>query len=81
MLRQINFLLLTFACSIIADERPRGIPPVIFGRPWEGFIGAHPKELLTSGACGPNGTSYEEGWITQPLDHFDANNNETWQQV
>lgn len=62
--------------------KPRNIPRFVFGRPYGGFLNQHqPAEKTTSTNCGPNGTTYEEGWLTQPLDHFDQSNTATWQEV
>ena len=62
--------------------KPRNIPRFVFGRPYGGFLNQHqPADKTTSTNCGPNGTTYEEGWLTQPLDHFDQSNTATWQEV
>ena len=65
------------------NPKPRHIPQFVFGRPYGGFLnrldGSKNEEDISCGSN--NNISYEEGWITQPLDHFDLNNTISWQQV
>uniref|UniRef100_A0A914DVB3 Serine carboxypeptidase S28 family protein n=2 Tax=Acrobeloides nanus TaxID=290746 RepID=A0A914DVB3_9BILA len=77
----ILFIVLLISYTKSINPKPRHIPQFVFGRPYGGFLnrpdGSNNEEDIS---CGSNNISYEEGWITQPLDHFDLNNTISWQQ-
>uniref|UniRef100_A0AC34FEI3 Serine carboxypeptidase S28 n=1 Tax=Panagrolaimus sp. ES5 TaxID=591445 RepID=A0AC34FEI3_9BILA len=76
----LKFLLIFgFFGTILAVEgsgrspRPSHIPRYVFGRPYHGFM-SHLEDSVKDCESG----SYQEGYLLQPLDHFNSSNSGMW---
>uniref|UniRef100_A0AC34Q0L5 Serine carboxypeptidase S28 n=1 Tax=Panagrolaimus sp. JU765 TaxID=591449 RepID=A0AC34Q0L5_9BILA len=57
------------------SPRPRHLPRYTFGRHFHGLL-----SRIEDAAADCDGGSYQEGFITQPVDHFDDSNKKTWNE-